>query len=149
MDAGLAGPELVGRLNVKMKELEGADGLRERVLQTGAIVKTTDATVTVIATEVIPVSTSVLVAGYVVARRTGGAAGTAEDGAAYRVEFVAKNAAGTAAAIGSAVTVIGESQAGWDVTVVASGGNVLVKVTGAVNNNVTWKWSRRTFAVAT
>lgn len=101
-------------------------------------VTTTDATVTTLATIPVPASTTLGVTGYVVARRTGGSAGTAEDGAYYRVETVYKNAAGTATAIGTTVTAIGESQAAWDVTVSQSGGNVLIQVTGAVDNNVTW-----------
>jgi hypothetical protein len=105
-------------------------------------VATTDATVTTLHTVVIPASTTVLISGYVVSRRTGGAAGTAEDGAAYKIEAVYKNVAGTATVIGAPIiTVIGESQAGWDVTLVPSAGNILIKVTGAVSNNVTWHLS--------
>jgi hypothetical protein len=97
----------------------------------------------------IPPNTTTLVWGYVVARRTAGSAGATNDGAAYRVEFVAKNTSGTATVLGTAiVTVIGESVGGWDCTVTASSGNVLVQVTGAVNTTVAWKWNRRQFTVA-
>lgn len=106
-----------------------------------ARVSTTDATVTTIQTIPCASSTTTATVGYVVARRTGGSAGTAEDGAMYRVEFAANNIGGTATLIGTAVvTVIGENQAGWDVTVVGSGANMLIKVTGAINNNINWKW---------
>lgn len=130
-------------LNTRMKALEQYLTTAFFMLQASAKVYTTDATVTTLATESVSPSTTVHIAGSVVGRRTGGSAGTAEDAASYRVEILAKNAAGTATVIGSSVTVIGESQAAWDCAVSASGGNVLVRVTGAANNNVTWAWSRR------
>lgn len=133
--------EILKRFNTRMKALENHLGVIATTFTVDGKVYTTDATVTTLKTFAVPVSTTLLVSGYVVARRTGGAAGSAEDGAAYRVEFAAKNAAGTAALIAAAtVTVVGESQAGWDVTVAASGGNILVKVTGAANNNASWVW---------
>jgi hypothetical protein len=109
---------------------------------------TTDATVTTIHTIAVPSSTTLGFKAFIVARRTGGASGTAEDGAMYEVNGVWKNVAGTATSIGGSTTVIGESQAGWDVTQVASAGNVLLKVTGASANNVTWHLSElRVFQV--
>lgn len=136
-------------LNTRMAALQG---FLARVLgleaQVQARAATTDATVTTLATEAIPVGTTMVVSGLVAARRTGGSSGSTEDGAGYRVEFVAKNAAGTAAIIGSSVTVIGESQAGWDVTLTVSGGNVLVRVTGAANNAITWHWARWSLATS-
>ncbi len=102
-------------------------------------VSTTNATVTTLSTINVPSTTTLSIKGYVSARRTGGSSGTAEDGAMYRVEAVYKNISGTATSIGSVVTVIGESQSGWDVTLSASSGTVLVRVTGAANNNITWR----------
>ncbi len=147
----LARPDwLATLLNPRMKLLENELGQMGKVLPVHATVRTTDATVTTLFTAVIPVDTSVVVSGYVAARRTGGAAGATNDGAGYRVEFVAKNTAGTAALIGAGtVTVLGESQAGWDVTLVASAGTILVKVTGAVNNAVVWSWSGKSLSVKT
>lgn len=102
-------------------------------------VTTTNATVTTIHTLAIPASTTVMIIGYITARRTGGASGTAEDGAGYEFKAVYKNVAGTATIIGSAtITAIGESQAGFDVTLVPSTSNVLIRVTGAANNNISW-----------
>lgn len=120
----------------------------EKYLPVHARVATTDATVTTLHTQAIPVDHSVVVSGYVVARRTGGGAGSANDGAGYRVEFVAKNTSGTAALIGAgSVTVLGESQAGWDVTLSASSGNILIRVTGAASNNISWRGSFKTLSV--
>lgn len=140
--------EMLARINTRMKALEQFLGTLT-FASVDAKVYTTDATVTTLKTVTVPVSTTVLMWGYVVARRTGGSAGAAEDGAAYRVEFTAKNTAGTAALIAAAtVTVIGESQAAWDVTVAASGGTVLIKVTGAANNNISWVWYGASASVA-
>lgn len=104
-----------------------------------ARVTTTNATVTTLLSYAIPTSNTVLLKGFVVARRTGGTSGTAEDGAAYEFKAVYKNVAGTATLIGSStITAIGESQAGWDVTLPVSSGNVNISVTGAADNNITW-----------
>lgn len=138
---------VVDILNRRMKALQGVvASIMAGDVRVHARVQTTDATVTTIATEAMPVNTTTLVWGYVVARRTGGTAGSANDGAAYRVEFVAKNTAGTATVLAAAtVTVIGESVAGWTVTATASSGNVLVQVTGAIDTNILWHWNRHTF----
>lgn len=133
--------EWTGVLNLRMKALERHLANADE-LPVHAKVKTTDATVTLLIAEAVPASKTLGVLGFVIGRRTGGSAGTAEDAALYRVEFVAKNAAGTAAVIGEDVTAIGESQAGWDCAVDANSGNVRIRVTGAANNNVTWAWSR-------
>lgn len=131
-----------------MKDLENELARIGKVLDAQKRVATTDATVTTIQTVVCPVDTTTLVSGFVVARRTGGSAGSANDGAGYRVEFVAKNTSGTAALIGAGtVTTLGESQAGWDVTLSASGGTILVQVTGAANNAIQWRWTGRSFSV--
>jgi hypothetical protein len=128
-------------LNTRMKALEGRLRAMDRVFAVEGRVETTNATVTTVKSMAVPVSTTLLVSGYVVSRRTGGSAGTAQDGAAYRVEFAANNDAGTAALIAAAtVTLIGESQAAWTVTCTASGGSVLIQVTGAANNTITWVW---------
>lgn len=102
-------------------------------------VTTTDATVTTLHTFTVPTSTSYMVEVVVIARRTGGIAGAAEDGAGYKLLGLYKNTAGTVAIIGAVVqTVVGESQAGWDATLDTTGATVRVRVTGAANNNVTW-----------
>lgn len=108
---------------------------------------TVDATPTSTGTILIPSSRTVLITGYVTARRTGGAAGAAEDGAAYRFEGVYKTVGGTPTLIGQVVTTIGESQAGWNVTMDAVAGGARVMVTGAVNNNIDWTVSGLTVRV--
>lgn len=105
-------------------------------------VATTNATTTTALLIPIPASTTTLVEVTVVARRTGGSAGTAEDGAGYRILGLYKNVAGTPTLIGSLSTPFtAESQAGWNATLDVSGTNVRVRVTGAANNNVVWEAS--------
>lgn len=105
-------------------------------------VATTNATLTTLHTLAIPASNTMLIKGFVVARRTGGTSGTAEDGAAYEFTAVYKNVAGTATVIGSTIiTAVGEDQVGWDCQLNVSSGNVLIQVQGAADNNVTWHLS--------
>lgn len=109
---------------------------------------TTDATPTTIDTITIPASTTVLISCMVLNRRTGGASGTAEDGAGYRAEVVMKNVAGTATEIAAeTTTTIGESIAGYNVTMAPSSATELVQVTGAATTNITWHSTCRTYPV--
>lgn len=100
---------------------------------------TTDATPTTLLSISLLPSRTTLLRAQVIARRTGGAAGTAEDGAAYIFVGTYKVVAGTATLIG-AVTALhtAEDQAGWAATFTLSGGSVLLSVTGAVDNNIAW-----------
>jgi hypothetical protein len=111
-------------------------------------VATTDATVTTIDTIATTSDTCIMVNAMVVARRTGGTAGTAGDIAAYGRRAAFKNVAGVLTQIGTTLAVgTFESQAGWDCTVVVSGTDILVRATGAVNNNVTWHSTTQVLAV--
>jgi hypothetical protein len=141
----LADAKLSALLNTPMKALENYLGRAERERPVTDVIRTADATVTTLRTVVVPVNQTLVLSGYVCGRRTAGSAGSTNDGAGYRVEFVAKNTSGTAALIGAgAVTALGESQGGWDITLSASGGTILVRVTGAANNNVVWVGSFQT-----
>ena len=115
-----------------------------------AKVTTTDGTQTTLATITIPTTTTVQVEATVVARRTGGSAGTAEDGAGYRMMATIKNVAGTATLIG-AVTAnhTAEDQAGWDATIDVTGATARIRVTGATNNNVSWVATYRIHQIGT
>lgn len=104
-----------------------------------ATVSTTDATVTTLLTFTIPATTTYAIRARVVARRTGGASGTAEDGAYYERSAAFKNVAGSATQIGSTASIATmEDQAGWDVTFDVTGATARIRVTGAANNNVDW-----------
>jgi hypothetical protein len=125
------------------------DDVMEAVFQNR--VATTDATVTTLHTVTIPASTTVQIVAMVVARRTGGAAGTAEDGASYMLGATVKNVAGTATLIpaGTHVKVWAhESQAGWDASIDVTGATARVRVTGAASNDVTWHATVRVYMVS-
>jgi len=124
------------------------DDPRESVYQNR--VATTDATVTTLHTVTIPASTTVQINAWVTARRTGGAAGTAEDGAGYMVQATVKNVAGTATLIGAVNQIcVQEDQAGWDATIDVTAATARVRVTGAANNNITWHATVRTWQLST
>lgn len=140
--------QLLATINERMKSLEQMlANLDDAPVHAKAY--TTNATTTTLATEAAPASKTLTMVGLVTGRHTGGSGGTAEDAAGYHVLVTAKNDAGTAAVVGSVVTVVGESQAGWNCAVDANGGNIRVRVTGAANNNVTWVWSRLSKQIVT
>ena len=109
---------------------------------------TTSAVSKSIATITIPASTTVAFEIQIVARRTGGAAGNAEDGASYIAYCTYKNVAGTAVIIGNlSFPNTDEDVAAWDVTTSASGNVVSINVIGA-NMNVSWKARYRTYSIS-
>lgn len=103
-------------------------------------VATTDATVTTLISFTLTAARAYLIEARVVAHRTGGAAGAADDSAAYVVYAGAKHTGGVAAlitAVGAAYT--DEDQAAWNATIDVDGANAIrVRVTGAADNNITW-----------
>lgn len=109
-------------------------------------VTTTDATVTTIHTYAVAQSKQYGARVEVVARRTGGSSGTANDGGYYAGNVAFRNVSGTVTVngVGTAIDipVVYENQAAWAVDVIQSGTNIIVRVTGAANNNVTWHLSK-------
>jgi len=102
-------------------------------------VTTTNATPTTLLTIPINASRTYFLEARVGARRTSGSSGSAEDGAAYVVQGAYNTISGTVTVIGSVnAEYTAESQGAWNATLVISGSNVLVQVTGAANNNITW-----------
>lgn len=81
-----------------------------------------------------------LITAKVIARRTGGSGGSAQDSAGYVRVACFNNDGGTVALVGSAGNVFtAEDQAGWDCTIAVTGGAAVeVQVTGALNNNISW-----------
>lgn len=124
------------------------DDPRESVYQARAA--TTNATATTLWSMAVPSSTTLGIFASVVARRTGGSSGTAEDGAFYIVTTAVKNVAGTATVISGAFTgpPVYEDQTGWSATFDVSGGDVRLRVTGAADNNVTWHATVRVYPVS-
>lgn len=101
-------------------------------------VATTDATVTTLDTIAITASNTYLIEARVAARRTGGAAGTADDGAVYIRRAMVTTKAGTVTINAVQDDLTQEDQAAWDCTLDVSGTSIRIRVTGAANNNVTW-----------
>jgi hypothetical protein len=146
---GLVGPIAVtGTLGGPSLSITTGDGGPSEAAYQNTV-STTDGTATTIHSVTCEATTSTGFAGYIVARRTGGVSGTAEDGAFYQVQFMAVNIAGVATIVSSSVTAIAESQLGWDVSLTASGGNVLLKCTGASGNNIVWNMTGRVYTATT
>lgn len=120
----------------RLQSTSAADDPTQDFLQ--GRVGTTNATVTTLFTMAIPASTACLLEAFVVARRTGGAAGTAEDCAAYVIRGLFNQVAGAANIVGQTQNIIGESQAGWDCVFDVNGTDARVRVTGAASNNISW-----------
>jgi len=125
---------------VRTKTLENATQIYETT--------TTNNTITTLATLECPASTTFVIQGVVVARRTGGSAGSAEDGAGYEIFAVCKNTAGTAALIGSTVSPAHESNSNLAVAFSVTGSTVLLRVTGDTNNDYSWRAVFRTVSVS-
>lgn len=137
----------IGNAVQTLKSTATNDDPTEEIIQ--GRVATTDATPTNMITVAIPANTIVALEGRCVARRTGGSAGVAEDGAYYHIEAVFQNIAGTATVITSVSSVTArESQAAWNCTFATSGSDVLMRVTGAANNDVTWHGHLRKMMVS-
>lgn len=75
----------------------------------------------------------------VVARQTGGAAGTVGDLGSYSFVSSFRNVAGTVTQVGTTTSLVShEDQAAWNAVHTISGTNILVDVTGEANKNILW-----------
>lgn len=129
------------------QRLEPVTGVTEDT--TGATVNTTTATVTTIQTIAIPLNTGLLIETYVTGRKTGGAgAGTTGGVNGYVRTVKVKNVGGvvTMGTIQSSYT--SEDIAAFNTTLAVSGTNIIVRVAGAVNDNVTWNVITKTYKIS-
>lgn len=100
---------------------------------------TADATNTALQRVSIPEGRTVFIDAAIVARRTGGSAGSAGDSAAYVRKAAFKNISGTVSLVGSVdTTYTAEDQAGWNCGYAISGTEAVLTATGAANNAITW-----------
>lgn len=109
---------------------------------------TTNATVA-LETIAIPTDTVVMIESYVTCRKTGGAgAGTVGQGNGYIRTVKAKNVGGvvTIGVVQSSFT--SEDIAPLDATFAVSGTNIVLNVTGANNDNITWNSITKKYKVA-
>lgn len=127
--------------------LEPVLNVTEKV--SGNTVNTTDATVTTIQTIAIPTDKVLMIETRVTARKTAGAGvGTVNDGNGYVRTATFANIAGVVTLSGAVQTsYTGEGIAAFNVTLVISGTDVLIRVTGAANDDVTWNSITRTYEV--
>ncbi len=103
-------------------------------------VATTNATPTTLATIPITASNTYLITTDVIARRTGGTAGTADDGKVWHLARGYVTLAGTVTDLGlieSGNGGVGGATA-WGIALNISSTNVLLQVSGATGVNVTW-----------
>jgi hypothetical protein len=132
----------------RIETIADNDDVSEKVFQGRAA--TTDATATTILTLATITDSVKMIEVRVAARRTGGTGGTAGDVGSYIKKATFKNVGGAVSQVGSTTDDhVAESQAGWDVAFSVSGTNVLVQVTGAADNNVTWHATARVYELST
>ncbi|NHZ84276.1 MAG: hypothetical protein GWP19_00155 [Planctomycetia bacterium] len=103
---------------------------------------TTTAAIQTIDTVPIPTDKAVKITADVVAKKDDI---TEQGGFVKQAQFA--NNSGTVTKQGATGSLFHEAQAGWDVTFVISGTDVLIKVTGAAATNIDWKCSRITLEV--
>lgn len=116
--------------------------LRERVV-------TRDATPTILLTVKLDVQTNYLFEFFITARRTGGSAGTANDGAAWRGWVVYKMVVATATKVGSeTIALQGADNGGLTIGLSQSDDNVQWQVTGVANQDYAWSIELRTFTIS-
>ncbi len=136
----------LGNEVMRLESLSTNDDPLEIVYQNR--VATTDNTTTTLHTFTVPASTTLYISSVVIARRTGGTSGTAEDGASFEIKGTYNNISGNATRIGSINKIANKNQSAWNVNLVPSSGQVLLQVTGANNNNITWHMTSRVYRVS-
>jgi hypothetical protein len=129
------------------QRLEPIDGVYEDT--TGATIPTTDATVTPLETINIPTDTIIIIESYVTCRKTAGAGvGVIGAGNGYIRTVKAQNIGGvvTIGVVQSSFT--SEAITQFNATFAVSGTNVVINVTGAINDNVTWNSITKKYRVS-
>jgi hypothetical protein len=111
----------------------------QAVMGISPTVNTTDATETVLHTIAIPANSIKIINGFVCGTRTGGVSGSPFDCAIYGVVVFVKNVGGTVSILDDATDSMYRDQE-WTVTADISGTNILIHVTGASGNNITWQY---------
>lgn len=95
----------------------------------------------------IPITTATVIYAVVIGTRTGGSSGSAGDAAAYIICALYKSISDMASEVGESAIFTAEDQSGWDCTITADGGNALIQVTGAADNNVSWVAYYKTYTI--
>ena len=109
-----------------------------------ARVTTTDATPTTLFTYttsgVVTVTNSMtyVIECDIIGNRTGGASGASGDVGVYKYRGIFKRINGVVTLMSETLVNTNEDQAGWNVTSSISGTSILIQVTGAASNNISW-----------
>jgi hypothetical protein len=111
-------------------------------------VTTTNATATTLHTFTVPTSTTYYISAVVIARRTGGTSGSAEDGASFEIKGTYKNVSGTATLIGVVNKLANKDQGTWNVAFNTSSNTVQLQVSGSTNNNITWHMTSKVYQMS-
>lgn len=98
---------------------------------------TIDATPTVLQTYATVINSTRRISAKVVGHRTGGAAGAPNDTFSVQIDSLIKNNAGVVTA-NTTNSIQIKDQISWVVEFFISGTNAQLRVTGAINNNITW-----------
>lgn len=136
----------VDSVNFVNQRLEPVVGVKEDTL--GETITTSDATPSTLKTIAIPTDTVLLIEAYITCRKTAGSGvGVIGDGNGYVINVKAKNVGGviTIGFIQNSFT--SEDISVLDCTFIVSGTNILLQVTGAINDNVTWNTITKTYNV--
>lgn len=105
-------------------------------------VSTTDGTLTTIDTVAVPTSEAIFISAKIIAVRD-----TVAEKAGLEIEAIYANNAGTVTLQGAVNYQHRQVPAGWDVTFVISGTNVLIRVAGNAATNIDWKCNRNTLGI--
>ena len=107
---------------------------------------TTNAVETTIRAIVINPSNTYYISGFVTARRTGGSAGSAEDGAVWEFKFCCTTIGGVVTQKYNVVTNIFKDNVNLNCLIDISGTSVRIRGIGDTNNNYTWHVSELKYA---
>lgn len=102
-------------------------------------VATTDATQTNLYTFTIPTGVTYSIEATVIAKRTGGSAGTTGDSLKWTFSGVLNNPSGTVGVVGTPNTNLQRNNSNWAVSTSVAGSTAIIKVTGVANNNISWQ----------
>lgn len=115
----------------------------------GATVPTTNATVTALQTIAIPTGSGYLIESYITAKKTAGVGvGTIGDVNAYVRTVKVKNVAGVVTIGTIQTSFTSEDVGGFNATFAVSGTNIVVNVTGALSDDVTWNVITRIYKIS-
>jgi hypothetical protein len=137
----------VDATTLSVQTLEPVSNVTE--VTTGATVNTTTNANTTLETIAVPADTILMIESYVTCRKTGGAGvGTTGEGNGYVRTVKAQNIGGVVTIGAVQTSFTSESIGAFNATFVVSGTNIILQVTGANNDNVTWNSITKKYKVA-